>query len=76
MFEDDRCASSRWSEIDMAIKEKGQTSCLWMPMALAIGVVYSMADVLLSNTKAHYGLSAIGFLGPINVIGIGIYRAV
>ena len=49
---------------------------MWVPMALAIGVVYSMADVLLSNTKAHYGLSAIGFLGPINVIGIGIYRVV
>ena len=49
---------------------------MWVPMALAIDVVYSMADVLLSNTKAHYGLSAIGFLGPINVIGIGMYRVV
>ena len=43
-------------------------------MALTIGALYALADVLLSNTKSQFGFWAIGFLGPVNVIGVGIYR--
>ena len=47
---------------------------MWVPMALTIGALYAVADVLLSNTKSQFGFWAIGFLGPVNVIGVGIYR--
>ena len=51
-------------------------SYLWVPMALTIGALYAVADVLLSNTKSHYGFWAIGFLGPVNVAVVGIYRTI
>ena len=66
--------SLNWKDFDRQVENKETKSYWWVPMALLIGIVYSLADVLLSNTKSHHGFAAIGFLGPINVVGVGLYR--
>ena len=53
-----------------------QMNYLWVPMAISIGILYSIADVILSNSMSSKGIWAVGFLGPSTVFSIGVYRMI
>ena len=59
-----------------AIKEDPDANFWWIPMALAVGILFSLADLLISNHQSHQGLWALSFLGPINMLGVGAYRLI